>query len=125
MRSAPVARSISTRTSVPHSDVKATPIRLLWSAETRRSRDRALELAGAPAHRERIDLGASRSRRQLEARARPGPARKAVRHRAGHEVARMRGRGERASGSGTSPSITSWPSFQRALSNPWRADRSA
>ena len=28
MRSAPVARSISTRTSVPHSDVKTVPIRL-------------------------------------------------------------------------------------------------
>ena len=72
------------------------PIRLLSvGGNLTLTRSRRSNLPLALAHGQRIDLGAILFASERKAGARPGPAGEAVRHRAGHEIARMRRRGER------------------------------
>ena len=87
MRNAPVARSISTRTAVPHERRVAgtDPVEV-----GRRKLDAGAietnEIAAAAAHGQSINVGCPRLAIDAEGRVRPCPAIEAVRHRCGHAI---------------------------------------
>ena len=104
MRKAPVARSIATRTVVPHSDAVASPDPLEVG---RRKLDVAAvetdEFAAGAAHGERVDVGGPWLAFNAEGRVRPRPAIEAVRHCSDDSLLRVRFRRHRGQGKRRKP----------------------